>query len=140
MNRGDALVAEASHRSGSRQANIPEEQDDRGKEPKPDLPANPRPLSHAQHAVHGALEPGTGIFEGVVHLFRQGSRVSDLVSDRGSELRLTLAVACWKRPHGLSYLFQHLHLGRHALDLLIILALQLVQKSIAVLALGIGRR
>lgn len=68
------------------QPDVPEQEDDKGKEGKPHLPAYTGALCHTQHTVHGSLELVTRIRELIIHLFRQGSRVADFVANAQGEL------------------------------------------------------
>ena len=72
---------EDMHNHKSKQPHIRKQEYHKRKEQQPDLPAYACPLRHEQHPVHGAAEPETRLVEALVHLFREGRRVSDFVAD-----------------------------------------------------------
>lgn len=110
-----------SEAQGLEQPHIPEQEDDGSEEGQPDLPADASALSHAEHAIHCAAQTRTGAIERVVHLLGECGRIADFVSD------------------GQCDVLQHLDLGTHSIQLFLILALQLAQDGVAVLAARIGR-
>lgn len=74
------------HSSFSTQPNIPKQQYQCREERKPGLPPDPRALRHPQHPVHRPLDPRPAILKLIVHLLRQRSRVTDLVTDEMRQL------------------------------------------------------
>jgi len=67
--------------SQSTQPHPPEQQDNRGKEPDPNLPPDPRLLRHPQHAIHSAFYLVSRVLKLVVHLLGEGGGVADFVAD-----------------------------------------------------------
>jgi hypothetical protein len=70
----------------SEQPDIPEQSNDKRKEDQPHLPSHTSLLCHAQHTIHSTLELITRIRELIIHLFRQRSRVANLVANAQSKL------------------------------------------------------
>lgn len=144
-----------SEAQGLEQPHIPEQEDDGSEEGQPDLPADASALSHAEHAIHCAAQTRTGAIERVVHLLGECGRIADFVSDGQCDLHEPehqLPAATYKeciyhvvpraRAHedlGSTHVLQHLDLGTHSIQLFLILALQLAQDGVAVLAARIGR-
>lgn len=69
-----------SHRPPSEQPHPSKDPPNRQQEQHPNFPAHTSPLSHAQHAVHGAPEPDSRVVEGVVHAVSEGGGGTDFVT------------------------------------------------------------
>jgi len=127
------------------QPDIPEQSNNKGKEQKPHLPSHTRALCHTQHTIHRPLEFIARIRELIIHLFRQCSRIADLVADAQSKLFFTTISAICLPSHILSldqgvktHILQHANLLAHLRHLLIILRLQFTEHGIAISTAFIG--
>lgn len=121
---------------GSEQPHVHEQECHGREEAEPDLPAHAGAFGHEQHAVHGAPQADAGRVEGIVHLLREGGRVADLVPDGVGHLG-GVSIA-WKARGGRggTHLLQDLDLAENSIDLRVVLALELVENGITVLAPG----
>jgi hypothetical protein len=68
------------------QPNPPKQQYDRCKEAQPRLPPDARLLRHPQHAIHRTLQFIPRVLKLIVHLFREGRRIANLVPDQVCQL------------------------------------------------------
>lgn len=104
------------------QPDVYEEHGDSKEEEQPPLPADAAALGHDEHAVHGSSEAHARRVKGVVHLLGEGGGFADFVAD------------------GSRHVFEDPNFAQNTRNLLVVLALQLVQHRVAVLPLLVGRR
>ena len=133
----------------SEQPNIRKNHPHRHEKPQPNPPPDPRLLRHPQHAVHRPPQPDARAVERVVHGVREGGRGADFVADGDGDLWWVGERAVSDRDaeggreawdwgsvwagSGKTHVLQHLHLGAYALQMLVVLVLQLGEHRVAVL-------
>lgn len=106
----------------SKQPDPDKEEEEQRNEAQPDAPANPTALRHPCHPAHGPREEGARLVEAVVHRAEQAARIRHLVAN------------------GHRNVLEHLHFGRQALQLRVILRLELRHRRVAVLPATVWRR